>query len=154
MHGFAGNDDDILNTFVVMEYCNGGTLAQALQNRQFFTVGKKPNIPLVLMRAIDIAHALEHLHAHCVVHGDLKPANVLLHMTHKDSSGFVCKVGFALSVSRWTTVLFSVHVSHGDGTFFLYFCAVLQCEEVQCFCEAFLRQHVMLLLEFDWNSEF
>jgi len=84
--------EDLLNTFVVMEYCNGGTLAQALQQGEFFSIGKKPNMPMVLMRAIDIAHAMEHLHAHCVVHGDLKPENVLLHRTHHDSCGFVCKV--------------------------------------------------------------
>ncbi|CAD7701060.1 unnamed protein product [Ostreobium quekettii] len=84
--------EDLLNTFVVMEYCNGGTLALALQHGEFFSLGRKPNMPMVLMRAIDIAHAMEHLHAHCVVHGDLKPENVLLHRTHHDSCGFVCKV--------------------------------------------------------------
>eukprot|EP00803_Ostreobium_quekettii_P003230 evm.model.scf_1010.7 EVM.evm.TU.scf_1010.7 scf_1010:41586-46371(+) len=84
--------EDLLNTFVVMEYCNGGTLAQALLQGDFFTIGKKPNMPIILMRAIDIAHAMEHLHAHCVIHGDLKPENVLLHRTHSDSSGFICKV--------------------------------------------------------------
>lgn len=84
--------DDVLYTIVVMEYCNGGTLAQALQAGRFFANGKQPNLPLILMRAIDIAHAMEHLHQHCVIHGDLKPENVLLHMTHNEPSGFVCKV--------------------------------------------------------------
>jgi len=84
--------DASLNTFIVMEYCNGGTLAQALQTGRFISAGRKLNMPLILRRAIDIAHAMEHLHSNCVVHGDLKPENVLLHMTHKDSTGFVCKV--------------------------------------------------------------
>lgn len=83
--------DTELNTVIVMEYCNGGSLSQALHGGRFF-LGKKLNMPLVLLRAIDIAMGMEHLHAHCVVHGDLKPQNVLLHMTHQDSAGFVCKI--------------------------------------------------------------
>lgn len=62
-------DDD--GVAIVMEYVEGGTLQEALRRG-----------PLALGQALDVvgsvAAALDHAHAHRVVHRDVKPANVLL----------------------------------------------------------------------------
>ena len=57
--------------FLVMEYVEGETLAQRLED------GPLP-LPLALRSAIGIADALDHAHRHGVVHRDLKPGNIML----------------------------------------------------------------------------
>ncbi|XP_055345037.1 uncharacterized protein LOC129592908 [Paramacrobiotus metropolitanus] len=65
-----------------MEYCNGGDLASLLnsvrdshEGIEFFRPNK------ILCYALQISEGLEFLHNHQIIHGDLKPANVLRHCT-------------------------------------------------------------------------
>ncbi|TRY94668.1 hypothetical protein DNTS_021573 [Danionella cerebrum] len=92
---------------IVMEFA--GTL-----NLQQVIYGLADPLPTdrCLRYSADIARALQHLHAHHVVHLDLKPANVLL------SEQGVCKIAdfgcsFKLSSSNDT----ETHLSEIGGTF-------------------------------------
>eukprot|EP00884_Botryococcus_braunii_P009555 jgi/Botrbrau1/18600/Bobra.0367s0041.2 len=87
---------------VVMEFCDVGSLHRAIQKKSF-----KPHGPwgfqltyrALLRTAQEVAKGMEYIHSKGIVHGDLKPGNVLL-KTHKiDRRGYVAKVSdFGLSV--------------------------------------------------------
>ena len=61
-----------------MEYAQGGTLEQAIRARQG-TYPKPFEPPLVVRWLSEIVGALQHLHEQCVLHRDLKTANIFLH---------------------------------------------------------------------------
>jgi serine/threonine protein kinase len=42
---------------------------------------------------LQVAHSLQHLHAHDVIHSDVKCENVLLASSCSSPIGFVCKLG-------------------------------------------------------------
>ncbi|KAG2493311.1 hypothetical protein HYH03_008446 [Edaphochlamys debaryana] len=77
-----------------------------------------PSAPLlhVLLTALDVASGMAYLHGHSVLHGDLKPSNILLRSSAGDPRGFVAKVSdFGLSrlLTRDTE---SVHNPEPYGT--------------------------------------
>ena len=81
---------------VVMEHCDVGSLQRALQRKAFLPSAKWPHhvtFRALLRTAAEIAKGMEYIHAqHGIIHGDLKPANVLL-KTHKaDRRGYIAKV--------------------------------------------------------------
>ena len=69
---------------IVYEYMQNGSLEEWLhQSNDQVNVGNLSNLSLIqrLSIAIDVASAIEYIHHHCqppIVHGDLKPSNVLL----------------------------------------------------------------------------
>ena len=63
---------------IFMEYAQGGTLEQAIRARQ--GTYPKPFAPALVVRWLsEIVGALQHLHEQCVLHRDLKSANIFLH---------------------------------------------------------------------------
>lgn len=58
--------------FIVLPYLPGASLAQIVERRE------RPDIPLALWLARQVAEALVRLHAAGWLHGDIKPANVMV----------------------------------------------------------------------------
>ena len=69
----AGEDPETLEPFFVMEYVAGQPLGQ-LQAASF---GRLP-LAKALQLACEIADALQYAHSEGVIHGDIKPANILV----------------------------------------------------------------------------
>ncbi|KAK9828701.1 hypothetical protein WJX72_001598 [[Myrmecia] bisecta] len=86
-------------TWMAMEYCDRGSLFEAKQDNTLVdpATGKR-NLRDVVSCLVDIALAMDFLHSVPMIHGDLKPANVLLKTVPNSSRGFECKVAdFGLS---------------------------------------------------------
>ncbi len=62
---------DANTPYIVLEYCEGGSLDQIVFNQ---TIGRKEQRALVL----GIAQGLLHLHANKIVHRDLAARNILV----------------------------------------------------------------------------
>ncbi|KAL6756508.1 kinase-like domain-containing protein [Haematococcus lacustris] len=81
-------------TVIVMQHASYGTLWKSIQDGIFTTqddmtyADRRRRLRALLRTAREIAMGIEHLHACHVVHGDLKPANVLLQDSRVDSRGF------------------------------------------------------------------
>jgi len=92
-------------TWLVMEYCDMGTLQQAIEEGggTFFGLGEGDAVKkarLVLNCARDVTSAMAYLHSLDIIHGDLKAQNILLQTCKRDERGFICKVAdFGLSRS-------------------------------------------------------
>ncbi|GLC42413.1 hypothetical protein PLESTM_001330600 [Pleodorina starrii] len=81
---------------VVQEYCDSGTLDHAIRKKVFEPTamwGLRLARRTLLRTAGEIARGLLHLHDAGVIHGDLKPANILLNSSKEDRRGFSAKVG-------------------------------------------------------------
>ncbi|GLC77421.1 hypothetical protein PLESTF_001934000 [Pleodorina starrii] len=70
---------DAVKLYIVQEYCNGGTIRDLLDRGLAGCVraGGLPGL-LALRLALDVARGMEHIHSCRIVHGDLKPENVLV----------------------------------------------------------------------------
>ncbi|KXZ50660.1 hypothetical protein GPECTOR_15g344 [Gonium pectorale] len=70
---------DAYKLYIVQELCNGGTLRQALAQGVAGSVRAGGSSRLLALRlALDVAQGMRHVHSCRIVHGDLKPDNVLL----------------------------------------------------------------------------
>jgi serine/threonine protein kinase len=69
----AGEDPETHVPFIVMEYVGGQPLSQLLRD-----AGGKLDATTALQFAFEIAEALAYAHSQGVVHGDIKPANILI----------------------------------------------------------------------------
>jgi len=86
-----------------MEYCDKGELSRAIDRGEYIISFKtmQPNICAVLHSALDIANGLQYLHENSVVHGDIKPDNILRKTESMDPRGFVCKVASQLTPTQY-----------------------------------------------------
>ncbi|EFJ41874.1 hypothetical protein VOLCADRAFT_98095 [Volvox carteri f. nagariensis] len=73
---------DVMKLYIVQEYCNGGTLRKALNQGMAGCVRAGGCARMLAVRlALDVAGGMAHIHSCRIVHGDLKPENVLLTLT-------------------------------------------------------------------------
>jgi serine/threonine-protein kinase len=69
----AAEDPETREPFLVMEYVRGEPLSKVLR-----AAGGKLPAENALHFALEIAEALAYAHSHGVIHGDIKPANILI----------------------------------------------------------------------------
>ncbi|CAL5225265.1 g8059 [Coccomyxa viridis] len=88
--------DQLLETWMLLEYCDQGNLESAAREARF-----QRDYATIYLCLMDIASGMDYLHSLGVLHGDVKGANVLLKTTAPtsyDRRGFVCKMAdFGLS---------------------------------------------------------
>jgi serine/threonine protein kinase len=60
--------------YLVMDYCEGGTLRSLMSDRQHLTLRQR------LKLIIDILQGLDHAHNRGIIHCDIKPENILLNL--------------------------------------------------------------------------
>ncbi|GFR40746.1 hypothetical protein Agub_g1356 [Astrephomene gubernaculifera] len=78
---------DAFKLYIVQEYCNGGTLRGALEHGMTGSIQAGGLLKRLALRlALDVALGMRHMHACRIVHGDLKPENVLLTSGPSDAS--------------------------------------------------------------------
>ncbi|KAJ9528954.1 hypothetical protein QJQ45_000520 [Haematococcus lacustris] len=82
---------------ICMEYCDMGTLADAMLRGTFHdnTSGSQPALPrwaAIYQTLLELALALRYLHSLSLVHRDVKLQNVLLKSNSNDPRGFICKL--------------------------------------------------------------
>ncbi|KAK2079315.1 hypothetical protein QBZ16_003006 [Prototheca wickerhamii] len=85
--------------WMVLEYCDKGSLETAIRRRRFLSPSTGRPLWRVALRVLcDVGRGMAYLHAHDIVHGDLKAANVLLKSGEGVNGAFVGKIAdFGLS---------------------------------------------------------
>jgi serine/threonine protein kinase len=75
--------------YIVMDYCQGGTLRQLLES--------KANLSLIQKLGLvqDTLRGIEHIHQRRIIHCDLKPENILLDVTVQGWSAKIADFGIA-----------------------------------------------------------
>ncbi|GIL90997.1 hypothetical protein Vretimale_17053 [Volvox reticuliferus] len=75
--------------YLVQEFCDGGSLANALDARAFHDPAGMPNLALTLCTLADIARGMAHIHSRSIIHGDLNPTNILLRSVSGSNGGIM-----------------------------------------------------------------
>ncbi|MCR4877545.1 MAG: Stk1 family PASTA domain-containing Ser/Thr kinase [Clostridiales bacterium] len=93
------------NRYLVMEYVQGKTLKEVIQERG------RLSAPLACQIAIRILSALEHAHRNGIVHRDIKPQNILVHADgHIKVADFgIARIADSKTLTRGDMVMGSVH---------------------------------------------
>ena len=99
----VGMDGD--NRYLVMEYVEGKTLKEVIQERG------KLSAPLACQITIRILSALEHAHRNGIVHRDIKPQNILVHADgHIKVADFgIARIADSTTLTKGDNVMGSVH---------------------------------------------
>ena len=83
----------------MLEYCDRGSLRDALDGEAFNMPDGTLNYCAVLDTTIDLGKAMIHLHTRNVLHSDFKARNIMLKSSGSEGRGVVAKVAdFGLSV--------------------------------------------------------
>lgn len=94
------NSDLSMQTWIVMEYCDRGSLWDAIQMGEF-SIGVMcgaPHYSKIMQVGLEIAFGMRHLHKLGIIHGDLKAQNIILQSSPSSQKKFVAKIGdFGLS---------------------------------------------------------
>ncbi|MBQ6382697.1 MAG: Stk1 family PASTA domain-containing Ser/Thr kinase [Clostridia bacterium] len=93
------------NRYLVMEYVQGKTLKEVIQERG------KISPPLACQITIRILSALEHAHRNGIIHRDIKPHNILVHADgHIKVADFgIARIANSSTLTRGDNVMGSVH---------------------------------------------
>jgi serine/threonine-protein kinase len=75
--------------YLVMDYCEGGTL------RSLLTEESRPSLPYSIRLVADVLAGLEQAHERGIVHCDIKPENILLHVHGKGWTARISDFGIA-----------------------------------------------------------
>lgn len=67
-------------------------IEKAIGSLKIFLEGKSPSIPVKHQLCLDVAEGLRHIHSCNIVHGDLKPDNVLVLETANQHVPFIAKL--------------------------------------------------------------
>jgi serine/threonine-protein kinase len=59
------------SAYIAMDYISGYSMSQRLRKREYLTVGECIRISRAMLNALSVAHS------HGVIHGDIKPANIM-----------------------------------------------------------------------------
>lgn len=88
----------IVETWIVMEFMDLGSLRSALNSKLFRHNVHSPKLGVICKTAIEVARGLQSLHSNNVIHGDLTTKNIMLRTHLGKKRGFTAKIGdFGLS---------------------------------------------------------
>eukprot|EP00803_Ostreobium_quekettii_P000291 evm.model.scf_158.3 EVM.evm.TU.scf_158.3 scf_158:21217-34323(-) len=100
--------------FIIQEYCEQGTLKAALKDRLFVQT-EVPDSKCLLEISMGIAKGMHHIHSKNILHGNLKPSNVLLKTAPDMHSKMVAKVAdFGLSLKMSSEQTHVSNVQQGE----------------------------------------
>jgi serine/threonine protein kinase len=99
----AGTTDDNV-PYLVLEYVDGGSLADAIQREGHLNAERTRKI------VTQVCHALEAAHHHYIIHRDIKPSNILL-TTDENGEELAKLVDFGIAKPSSTEPLFNTDLT-------------------------------------------
>ncbi|XP_019642713.1 PREDICTED: serine/threonine-protein kinase pdik1l-B-like [Branchiostoma belcheri] len=106
----AGLNTPALNVWLVLEYCNGGTLDTFILGRN------NPDRATVLQLLCDTIEGVAYLHGRNIVHRDLKPDNILVDNSRRRPVAKIADFGIARVCERSGWDMNSYYMQTAVGT--------------------------------------